>query len=656
MAANSQPMKKNPAMTSRRCLLALLILGAMPLGLHAAPFMFGRPVQIVDNRGDEVAVGDFNGDGRDDLAILREQRYIDVFMQQEDNTLAWSTRVSFPTIIWGIEAANLGNDAAHELLLGHDGGLVVYAWNGINAFARKDFPSDYTCQGIVTGDVDGDGTQDVICGSLDQQDAAMYFGNATTMLSSPSYMRTIAGPGKLRDVNGDGRLDLLTGNHNTFYVYPHDGKRGFLPAVAYTRPVDVHADFPDVEAVQLDGGTELVVTGGCNMPCAVLYHYRRGANGYFELVERRPTMDNPNSLRAVDLDKDGRQDLLVGHDGWMTMGRYMGRGTRLSATELWTPLNLKYTRQVAMGDLNDDGHVDLVLANGVVQVYHGGLQARDDFDSNLSSDLLWRGAAGELMIWWTANSASPRTLDPVGADWVVQATGDFDGDGDAEMFLRNRVTGANSMRTSYGSEMEPTPTIASQDWQVVGEGDFDGDGRMDILWRNSRTGANTVWRSASSLTWQSLAVLDLAWKMAGIGDITGDGSADIVWRNTSTGANMLWPSGRKDLQQPLAGVASQQWSVAAVGDFNADGKDDLVWRNAGTGANDLWYSGSLASRVPLAAAPLAWAIATVGDYNRDGRADLVWRNAGTGANTIWHGADAKNARTLGSLAGWQIVN
>ena len=37
-------------------------------------------------------------------------------------------------------------------------------------------------------------------------------------------------------------------------------------------------------------------------------------------------------------------------------------------------------------------------------------------------------------------------------------------------------------------------------WRVVGSGDYNGDGRADILWRNSSTGANVIWRSANSAT------------------------------------------------------------------------------------------------------------------------------------------------------------
>ena len=49
-----------------------------------------------------------------------------------------------------------------------------------------------------------------------------------------------------------------------------------------------------------------------------------------------------------------------------------------------------------------------------------------------------------------------------------------------------------------------------------GSGDFNGDGKADVFWRNTTTGANSIWRSANSATPQTTtAITNLAWKVAG---------------------------------------------------------------------------------------------------------------------------------------------
>ena len=37
------------------------------------------------------------------------------------------------------------------------------------------------------------------------------------------------------------------------------------------------------------------------------------------------------------------------------------------------------------------------------------------------------------------------------------------------------------------------PTIADTNWEIVGVGDFDGDGKADVILRNRATGQNIGW-------------------------------------------------------------------------------------------------------------------------------------------------------------------
>jgi len=35
--------------------------------------------------------------------------------------------------------------------------------------------------------------------------------------------------------------------------------------------------------------------------------------------------------------------------------------------------------------------------------------------------------------------------------------------------------------------------VADQDWRIIGTGDFNGDGKADILWRQVHTGESAIW-------------------------------------------------------------------------------------------------------------------------------------------------------------------
>jgi hypothetical protein len=77
-------------------------------------------------------------------------------------------------------------------------------------------------------------------------------------------------------------------------------------------------------------------------------------------------------------------------------------------------------------------------------------------------------------------------------------------------------------------------------WQIVGTGDFNGDGHADLLWRHT-SGAVTIWlmNDTRIIGGGQVAVVDPAWQIAGSGDYNGDGHADLLWRHTS-GAVTIW--------------------------------------------------------------------------------------------------------------------
>jgi hypothetical protein len=314
---------------------------------------------------DSLGVGDFNGDGKLDLAVADlDSNGVTVLFGNGDGTFQAGVDYATQSGPDSVIVRDFNGDGKLDLavrnymsnsvsiLLGKGDGTFQSAVN----FATGNSPSRE-----IAGDFNGDGKLDLAVTNVNDNTVSILLGNGDgTFQAHRDYP---AGPSPVGvatgDFNGDGNLDLAVANFtgaNTVSILLGNGNGTFqlpVPYAAGTTPVYVASgDF------NRDGKLDLAVANGSGNTVSVLLG---NGDGTF-----RPHVDyavgaGPFMVSTADIDADGNLDLAVANqtDGTVSILLGNGDGTFRSANNFAAGNAPLY---VALADFNGDGRLDLAVA------------------------------------------------------------------------------------------------------------------------------------------------------------------------------------------------------------------------------------------------------------------------------------------------------
>jgi hypothetical protein len=343
----------------------------------------GSPIPL--SNPDIVAVADFNGDGRQDLAVADffDQGTVDILLGNGDGTFtqAASSPIPIGQPVWGLIAADFNGDGKADLAVftesSNTAGVAILPGNGDGTFAPPARETQLLVRlGLyVSGDFNGDGKLDLAVANADNDSVYILLGNGDGTFAQPLDTPV---PGDASggiaiatgDFNEDGILDLAitTGRDNAAAILLGKGDGTFAPAPG--SPFKVVGFFPgSLVAADFngDGKLDLAVPNFLSNTVSILLG---NGDGTFSEATGSPiqTGNEPVNMAVGDFNADGKVDLIVqGQSPANNIVIFLGNGDGTFTHS--TPATVTQAGPIAAADFNGDGRLDLA----VVDSYDGHL-------------------------------------------------------------------------------------------------------------------------------------------------------------------------------------------------------------------------------------------------------------------------------------------
>jgi hypothetical protein len=296
----------------------------------------------------------------------------------------------------------------------------------------------------------------------------------------------------------------------------------------------------------------------------------------------------PVNVATGDFNGDGKVDMVVAHKADNSVNIFLGNGNGTFQPAVRYAVGEAIEGSVFVGDFNGDGKLDLFLPGDINSADHpiillgngdGTFQPRIDSSSFAVSGTYARG-------WAVGDFNGDGKLD------VVATTPSLSADSGGVVVLLGNGDG-----TFQPGIANPPPLLHYSRW--VTTGDFNGDGKLDLAVADGQ-GAGTTTGSAelTILLGNGDGTFRLGGHYASPGtpgadtlnpedvfaaDLNKDGKLDVIVSDYDQNINVFLGNGDGSFQPAVGYTTGEYPRSVGVVDVNGDGKVDLVVNNIGIG-------------------------------------------------------------------------
>jgi len=622
----------------------------------AQNYAFGETNLAAGPQPQSIAAGDFNGDGKLDLAVANlGANTVSIFLGRIDGS--FGPKVDYAT---GLQPSSLATgdfngDGNLDIVVTNEnciaiphissfscgpGSISILLGNGDGTFQPEVEYATGTAPVFVTAsDLNGDGKLDLVVANYQDKTLSILLGNGDGSFQVHIDSSTPAAPlfALIADFNHDGKPDIAAGTIAGVSVWLGNGDGTLQKQIDFQLRNQDGAISLAAADFNGDGNRDLAVSGG-STGTSIFLGNGDGTFTFQSIVYS----SGGGAIIAADFNKDGKSDLGVVDTfalnpelNSVTILLGNGDGTFQAPSSYAMGA---YPAAIVAGDFNGDSQPDLAIANANCPL---GIGPNFAFTSCTAGSVTVLLGEGQGLFGGTPVGASAAGIAPV---FLLPV--DLNGDGKPDVVVVNQGDDTVSVLLGNGDgTFKPQTTYPTGHFPAsVQAGDFNGDGKMDlaVVDQVCATTANSCSAGAVSILLgkgdgtflpRTDFTVGLTPDTVVVGDFNGDGKLDLAVGNNGlqlgNTVSVLLGNGDGTFRTPVNYTVAGAPLAMVVGDFNKDGKLDLAVNTPIAPSNGIGTvsillgvgDGTFKPRIDFTGGGNS--VIAVGDFNDDGIPDLA---------------------------------